>query len=274
MHHTILIAATPDDAGRAALALGAELARPVGAQVVVAALATGRYDLPDDEQELAARMAPLVDELPSDLHVTLDVQATDAVTHGLQERLAAHHADLLVLGPSHRSLLGRATAGDVALDASTGASCPVAVAQPLPAGGPVRRMAVAWDASAQAGEALEWAVQLAERCAAELTIIRVLDARHPEGTVPEDGTAEQTEHVAAAARSRAEVRTRLVWGDPAEKLLALSHDYDLLVAGVRPRGRIRRVLLGGVSTELVHHAHCPVVVVPAGVHAPSDAAAV
>jgi nucleotide-binding universal stress UspA family protein len=37
---------------------------------------------------------------------------------------------------------------------------------------------------------------------------------------------------------------------------------DLLVAGSRGYGPVRRVLLGSVSTQLVHQAHCPVLVVP------------
>jgi nucleotide-binding universal stress UspA family protein len=274
MHRTILIAATPDDAGRAALALGVALARPIGAQLVIAGIATGRYDMPADEAARAELMQPLLAGVPADLHATLEVLDSDTVKHGLQQLVAEHDAAILVVGPSHRSILGRTLSGDVALAASSGGSCAVAVAPALPATAALRRMAVAWDGTPAADEALEWTVQLAERAGAEVELVRVHDARHPEGTVPEDGTAERTKAVAEAARRRAAVTPRLVWGDPAEALLALSHDTDLLVVGSRPRGRIRRALLGGVSTELVHHAHCPVVVIPAGVHAPSDTAAV
>ncbi|HSS43092.1 MAG TPA: universal stress protein [Solirubrobacterales bacterium] len=37
---------------------------------------------------------------------------------------------------------------------------------------------------------------------------------------------------------------------------------DLLVAGSRNYGPVRRVLLGSVSTQLMHRAPCPVLVVP------------
>ena len=42
---------------------------------------------------------------------------------------------------------------------------------------------------------------------------------------------------------------------------------DLLVVGSRRYGPLRSTLLGGVSSSLVEHAHCPVLIVPRGVHA-------
>jgi len=50
-------------------------------------------------------------------------------------------------------------------------------------------------------------------------------------------------------------------GDAAEELVNASHDADLLVVGSRGEGGFTRLLMGSVSSQVVHHATCPVVVV-------------
>jgi len=50
-------------------------------------------------------------------------------------------------------------------------------------------------------------------------------------------------------------------GDAAEELVNASHDADLLVVGSRGEGGFARLLMGSVSSQVVHHAACPVVVV-------------
>ncbi|NMR31951.1 universal stress protein [Crystallibacter degradans] len=56
----------------------------------------------------------------------------------------------------------------------------------------------------------------------------------------------------------------LVHGSPAAVLLDASKDADLLVVGSRGLGGFSGLLLGSVSTHLIHHAACPVLVVRPG----------
>jgi nucleotide-binding universal stress UspA family protein len=61
-----------------------------------------------------------------------------------------------------------------------------------------------------------------------------------------------------------EVEPRVVRGDAAGALLRVAKEdgADLLVVGSRGRGGFTGLMLGSVSQQCVHHAPCPVVVVP------------
>lgn len=50
-------------------------------------------------------------------------------------------------------------------------------------------------------------------------------------------------------------------GPPASVLLDASNDADLLIVGSRGRGGFTGLLLGSVSTQVVQHATCPVLVI-------------
>jgi nucleotide-binding universal stress UspA family protein len=49
---------------------------------------------------------------------------------------------------------------------------------------------------------------------------------------------------------------------PADALVELSSDAELLVVGSRGRGGFRELMLGSVTHALVLHATCPLVVIP------------
>lgn len=51
--------------------------------------------------------------------------------------------------------------------------------------------------------------------------------------------------------------------DPRDILVELSRDAHLVVVGARGRGTLRRLVLGSVSSGVVRHARCPVVILPA-----------
>ncbi len=62
-------------------------------------------------------------------------------------------------------------------------------------------------------------------------------------------------------RRPANVETRLVQGHPRHTLIEASRDADLVVVGRRGHGGFGGMLIGSVSSALVAHAHCPVLVV-------------
>jgi nucleotide-binding universal stress UspA family protein len=134
------------------------------------------------------------------------------------------------------------------------------------------------DGSGHSRRALEWAVNEAAIRHAPLTAITVHAAvvgyfgtavKYPgdDALVETARKAVQGEVdavLAAAGEARPEsVTVQAVNGFPAEELLKAAADADLLVLGQRGSGGFARLRMGGVSTQVTHHALCPVVILPA-----------
>jgi nucleotide-binding universal stress UspA family protein len=68
---------------------------------------------------------------------------------------------------------------------------------------------------------------------------------------------------AAADTSGVDIDLITANGSPARTLLDAAADADLLVVGSRGLGGLRRLLVGSVSQQCVHHSTCPVAVVHA-----------
>jgi nucleotide-binding universal stress UspA family protein len=58
------------------------------------------------------------------------------------------------------------------------------------------------------------------------------------------------------------VTVRAVIGLPADELIKASEGSDLLIVGARGAGGFTKLMMGSVSSQVSHHARCPVVVVP------------
>lgn len=144
-----------------------------------------------------------------------------------------------------------------------------------PTGG---RVVVGVDDSPGALHALRWALEDAARRGA---VLEVVHAWNPPAfgpvdlgpiPVPEDDEREAAgravlERVVERALEEPgprppELRRVLVDDDSAPALLDRSEGADLLVLGRRGRGGFAGLLLGSVSHQCIHHAACPVVVVP------------
>jgi nucleotide-binding universal stress UspA family protein len=63
-----------------------------------------------------------------------------------------------------------------------------------------------------------------------------------------------------------EIAVSVATGNPAEELVSASRDADMLVVGSRGAGGFGRLMMGSVSSQVMHHAVCPVVVIPGVAH--------
>jgi nucleotide-binding universal stress UspA family protein len=132
------------------------------------------------------------------------------------------------------------------------------------------------DGSGHSRRALEWAVSEAAMRQKPLTVLTVYRAvvGYLGEPVQYVGDAELTERARKEAQKETDdvldefagsqkppVTVRAVTGRPADELIAAAEGADLLVVGARGAGGFKRLLLGSVSTQVTHHAPCPVVVI-------------
>jgi nucleotide-binding universal stress UspA family protein len=140
-----------------------------------------------------------------------------------------------------------------------------------------KRIAVAVDGSPHANLALDYAIDLAHRYGGQLSVVAVSPIQ-PVYVVPNEpfvaGAMPTSdlpryqkiveEAVARSEKAGVSAVTGLCEeGVVVDELLAFleSHPVDLLVIGSRGLSAARRLLLGSVSTAMVTHAPCPVLVV-------------
>lgn len=141
----------------------------------------------------------------------------------------------------------------------------------------MEKIVVGYDGSEASGAALTWAGAEARQHDAELQIVTAV--RDPVGLMPYGGVSAElhdaalqqelataTERLKAAVEAHAldDLRVdQVVCAEaPARALLRRAEAADLLVVGARGGGGFYGLLVGSVSDQCVHHAPCPVVVVP------------
>jgi nucleotide-binding universal stress UspA family protein len=138
------------------------------------------------------------------------------------------------------------------------------------------RVLLATDGSKHASEATEWLARYPLASTTSVLVLAVAPLPVLSPGIP--STRDLEEMIVATARAAAdaaatvlgrrwpEATVRVVEGDPRDRIPSVVGQWgaDLLVLGARGLGAVKRVLLGSVSSAMVHHAPCPVLVVRGG----------
>ncbi|GEC02690.1 universal stress protein [Streptomyces spinoverrucosus] len=210
-----------------------------------------------------------------DVKIATDTIPADAVSALLEE---GRHAAALVTGSRGRGELRGLLLGSVGLAVSARAQCPVIVVRGDPAGlaGTHGRILLGAGEPEACGEAVRFAFREAEARGCTLDVVRAwrrpayeppvhrAAAQEPARQHEEQASAVLDALLAGVTADHPGVRTSrtTVEGSARRVLVHRSAAADLVILGSRHRSGPFGLQLGRVSHTLLHHAACPVAVVP------------
>lgn len=180
-----------------------------------------------------------------------------------------NHSQLIVIGLTHHGVIDRILDGETALEVLRQSEVPVLLAsgfESLP-----RQAVFAVDFSAQSMNAARAGLRLVSAdCFVNLVHVRpsvtVFDGTGMWEVEYDKAAERELEKFAEALAAPAGIETKptILRGRPANAIadFARNAGADLIVAGTRGAGLMRRILVGSVATGLVHKATTSVLIVP------------
>lgn len=280
MFKSIIVGIDGLDGGADALAFARHLAAPDTKLALVHAYPfehrPSRAVSLDYDALLRADAAKLLaDTAPPEREATLLSVGDLSPARALHRAAEQDNADLIVIGSCRRGAAGRVLIGDVSRSALHGAPCPVAV---VPRDyrqhvHPITSIGVGFDDTRESRAALDLAAAIARENGAELRVLSAVAAPMPSAPVVGSGydVSVAREHYRVAAEQALDqaverlditATPELVDEAAGPALAQLSTRVGLIVTGSRGWGAAKRVVLGSTSDHVVHHASCPVIVVP------------
>ena len=182
------------------------------------------------------------------------------------------HASLVVLGSRHLKTIGATVLGSIGVRVAAEAAAPVVVVRGEPGSiADGATVVVGVDATSDSQAVLRFAFDYSQRHGAVLRpvfcwhpdLVR-LALREPQPAASEDAEAVLAEALGGWREQYPDVTVKptALREYPTAGLVMESTEQHLLVVGGRRRHATAATLLGSVSQGVLHHATCPVVVVP------------
>ena len=131
------------------------------------------------------------------------------------------------------------------------------------------------DGSITSYKALNAALELAQRIGSEVNVLHVME-NVPKLYIESQKLLEQLlaartdegkkildKCILEAKNNGVTIKTELQEGDPASVILELSKRdrYDTIAIGTRGLGRFKGLILGSVSSKVVHHSECSILLI-------------
>ncbi|ULA63504.1 MAG: Putative Universal stress protein UspA [Nitrospira sp.] len=233
------------------------------------AVGTGRYVQREVKRmEAAAKSAKAESKsLLSSLGMSGTVTVKRGSVASTITKQVSRGVGLLVLGSRGLDALDRFMLGSISTHAIHHAACSVLVVKE--AARPLRRIVLAIDGSAASDKAVRFLIRNInpqpngpKKQPMNVTVVHAMPfLKYPE--VRQAGQAIVQRYADKLANAGFQVQEAPKLGKPAEEILkiAKTHKADLIVTGAKGLGAIGRVLLGSVSTRVVQHSPCSVLVV-------------
>ncbi|GAB2838872.1 universal stress protein [Actinocorallia aurea] len=225
---------------------------------------------PDERRSVEARR--ILEEAAAQVGARSGLDVTTDNVFGEVPRVLrelANPRDLLVLGRRGRGRFTELLLGSTSLKVAGTAKGPVVVVRG-DGHGPRGEIvaAIAFDIDQTA--ALEFAFAAARERGAVLRAVHAWDAAEvftpyaESAPVVVDPAATLTELMEPwrAANPDVKVAEEIVGDHPAAALTKASERADLLVLGTHHRGALGHFVFGSVGHAVLHHAHCPVAIIP------------
>ena len=137
------------------------------------------------------------------------------------------------------------------------------------------KILVAVDGSDVSYRALDAALFLSEKLGSKITVIHVMENVptvyiHSQKILDELLEARKNESQkildecsSIATKKRIVITTTLLEGNPASTILEFSQSekYEVIIIGSRGMGQFKELVLGSVSSKVIHHSSCPVLLI-------------
>jgi len=190
------------------------------------------------------------------------------------------NAGLITVGNTGKDFISKLILGSNTIKVLRSSEKPVLTVPPLIKKGKysIKKILLPVEISEQNYNSLEYALDIAEKTGAHITVLYILSLPHNSNDMPPrvmdeiiNGSHNELNKIVANSKEKIKnlsISKKLIVGlSPSTRILkyAKKNSFDLIVMNSHNKGNLERFFLGSVSEEIIRGASCPVLTVRPGV---------